>query len=633
MTKDNYQIQFIENHLPDLKAGKYRIEISQDIKIQQPQVQETYQQIKTFYIASERFTLPLESIHSVFPPESSLGDYSAVLPHIVLNRSTLPWERKVGSDNKVPWLALLLFHETDKLDEIEKLNLKDARNEPKYELGDRFPPEAQEQDENISIIKIPDDLIREIIPTQDELKLLAHVRQVSQRIELAEKITELAVIIGDRLPQPGRNIVHLVSLENYFKSESDKSQATKQYQYFVSLKSWEFECKEGDSKNRFQKLLTNLNPDQSGANTLRRPKQGANEDAEKYLSQGYIPAIHHLRNSEKTISWYRGPLLPGQNQASIPSENFSDHNSDQLLRYFTEIDMFDVSYAAAYRLGQLLALQDKRFSVSLYNWKRQQLRSQRNKISQELKRNKTSQELAILFDQTSASFSGNVAIPEDIKTWFNNVWLLKNIPFNYLVPDPMMLPEESMRFFWIDNQWLKCFSDGAFALGNNFNLQNTQTLQYVDDQKKALNGNLNRIITGFFLRSILLSEFPALKIQGFGEDNKNPLSLLRIDNLSDTVLLCLFKGQVRLVEISVGAEILHFGFERNDKNFTKILRGETKKEISLNDKSWKNKTRKILDIVQLSNQLNLNSSDTYKASNFPLSMVEASPKIIFKLSL
>jgi hypothetical protein len=28
-----------------------------------------------------------------FPPDGSLGEHSNVLPHIILNRSTLPWER------------------------------------------------------------------------------------------------------------------------------------------------------------------------------------------------------------------------------------------------------------------------------------------------------------------------------------------------------------------------------------------------------------------------------------------------------------------------------------------------------------------------------------------------------------
>ena len=48
-----------------------------------------------------------------------MGDHSNVLPHIVLNRSTLPWERtaikKGDSQNlkeeKLSWLVLLLFEE------------------------------------------------------------------------------------------------------------------------------------------------------------------------------------------------------------------------------------------------------------------------------------------------------------------------------------------------------------------------------------------------------------------------------------------------------------------------------------------------------------------------------------------
>ena len=54
------------------------------------------------------FSLPPACIHSVFPPEGSLGDHSEVLPQIILNRSTLPWERSAkDGDGDTPWLALL----------------------------------------------------------------------------------------------------------------------------------------------------------------------------------------------------------------------------------------------------------------------------------------------------------------------------------------------------------------------------------------------------------------------------------------------------------------------------------------------------------------------------------------------
>jgi hypothetical protein len=614
MTQETSTVQFIENHIPALQAGKYHLTISQALQINN-QLKETYEQTKTFYIASERFTLPLQSVHSVFPPESSTGDYGTALPHIVLNRSTLPWERNAGSDRTVPWLALLLFHEDDKLEEAEKFDLKAARSDSKLKFNARFPSEPQEQDEKITIIKIPDNLLADIIPTPDELKFLAHVRHVSHSRGSELEETELAVVIGNRLPLPGRNIVHLVSLENYFLSQSSPPSP-----YFVSLKSWEFQCKAESSQYRFRDLLTGLKSHSLEGNTLRRPKQDGNEDAEKYLSQGYVPLPHHLRNSQNTISWYRGPLLPGQNSTSLPSAIFPVRTADHLLRYLIDVDMFDVSYAAAYQLGQLLALQDKTFSVNLYNWKRQQARSQQNS---------TSDRLAVVFDRSTDSNSESDVVPEKIKAWFEEIALLKNLPFNYLVPDPLMLPEESIRFFWVDNQWLECLIEGAFGMGESGTSNEADKRRYLVNKENTFGKTFQRVVTGFWLRSAVVSEFPALNVKGFAQKPKQQLTVLRKDNLSDTVLMYLFEGEVQSVEISLGAEILHFGLERFEQKFVKALRHQVPKEVPLNDESWKNRDKAILNIVQLSQQLLLKEPN---ASSFGLAMVESSPQVIFSLA-
>ena len=53
----------------------------------------------------------------MFPSPGSLGEHSNVLPHIILKRSTLPWERQadpgVNRGKDTPWLALLLFEEQE----------------------------------------------------------------------------------------------------------------------------------------------------------------------------------------------------------------------------------------------------------------------------------------------------------------------------------------------------------------------------------------------------------------------------------------------------------------------------------------------------------------------------------------
>lgn len=626
-------VEFIENHVPALPAGEYTLTIEQSLTGDQKPL-ETYRQTKTFYVASDRYRLPLQMLHSIYPPENSSGEYETVLPHIVLNRSTLPWERKSDQNDAVPWLALLLFHEEDHLDDIQTLTLEAIRNDPtlKFTIA-RLPNEIQDQNqEKIAILKLPETLRSNLIPTPESLKLLTHVRKVND-----SKDTELAVIVGDRLPTVGRNVVHLVSLENYFHPVSA---ATSTYQYLISLKSWEFNCEVGNSKNRFQELLKQLNHNEVNSpkpnNTLRRSPVD-HPIADDYLSQGYVPLPHHLRNSQQTISWYRGPLIPGRNLAPLEqlTKQLPLHTSDQLLRYFPEIQMFDVSQSAAYELGQLLALQDKTFSLDLYNWKRQIQRQQSANVSK----------LAILFDHISTSIDDNGEIPASIKAWFDASWLLKQIPFNYLVPAPSLLPEESMRFFYVDPEWLNCFSAGAFGLGNSLSMTDKQKLDYRKDQQKALTNNPNRTTTGFLLRSRLLIEFPALKVKGLNASN-TVCPLLRLENLSDTVLIVLFDGEVESVEISAGAEILHFGLEGSIDRLGKKVRNLTQPRstsatpiqslfIQLTLTVWKVQTQRILDIPKLAQEIlkrDSSKSRQVNSSEFAFMMVEGSPKLIFRRS-
>src|SRR6185437_10309358 len=43
--------------------------------------------------------------------------------------------------------------------------------------------------------------------------------------------------------------------------------------------------------------------------------------------------------------------------------------------------------------------------------------------------------------------------------------LLVGVPFDYLVPDERLLPDESIRFFYLDRSWTDRLVDGAIAVG------------------------------------------------------------------------------------------------------------------------------------------------------------------------
>ena len=70
------------------------------------------------------------------------------------------------------------------------------------------------------------------------------------------------------------------------------------------------------------------------------------------------------------MSWYRGPLVPLkylklETYPHLPS-------ADAALRYDYQTGLLDASYAAAWQLGRLLALQNTHFAKSLYRYRNQE---------------------------------------------------------------------------------------------------------------------------------------------------------------------------------------------------------------------------------------------------------------------
>lgn len=198
--------------------------------------------------------------------------------------------------------------------------------------------------------------------------------------------------------------------------------------------------------------------------------------------------------------------------------------------------------------------------------------------------------------------------PEEtsLKDWLSRLRLLYGVPFNYLVPDEKMLPEESIRFFYCDLIWLDSLLEGALSLGRSTSsdiAQDTAFLikvrefakQGTTEQRKKAFGHLlyhlnpallqdpiatpitpGEKVTGFLLRSGVVKGWPGLGVEGFSDtEQKNPLNLLRMDQLSPNVLLCLFSGVATSVMIHEYPEALHFGVDSSNtdpQNFFKSFR-------------------------------------------------------------
>ena len=71
--------------------------------------------------------------------------------------------------------------------------------------------------------------------------------------------------------------------------------------------------------------------------------------------------------------------------------------------------------------------------MALYSWKRQQMWKNQHVSATHL-------------SQVHAN-KDNISEEEKmLQKWFKDLSQLKNIPFNYLVPDERLLPDESIRF-------------------------------------------------------------------------------------------------------------------------------------------------------------------------------------------
>jgi len=633
-------VKFTQFHQPVLESGEYRIKIEQTIESNKTG-RRIFSHKRKFAVIGERFgPLPPDEIYAVFPPSESLGQHANVLPHITVKRSTLPWERYPGTrDENRSWLALLLFRDSDFDDEADKPKPKSITVQHLLDDQDnvKFPnlerQLGQQDAEQIAVIDVKRKFVKDILPTRSDLAYLAHVRQME---DVSRRVSgdEFATVICNRLPEPnGISVVHLVSLEERYTDRGEfnyQGAGDEDLIRFVSLANWSFACV--DPEQSFTQLLQKLNRTPS---TFRLP-QSNNRQAEKYLVMGYVPLPHSLREGSQTISWYRSPLIPGANAERY---EFPIETADALLRYDSTLGLFDVSYAAAWQLGRLLTLQNQGLAIELFNWKREH--------GQALKHRQQVQRQAIDFPLRSSrrlnevrQLRANSPIPQSIQDWFAGLELLKGIPFNYLIADERLFPPESIRFFWVDSLWVDCLQDGALSVGRV-----TQKDREDDRQIRNLIRKGNQTITGFILRSQIVPGWPGVSIDGYDrivEDlnsidpsEANLLPVLRRENLSKDVLICLFAGEVKTVDFYLSPESMHFGLDapsHDSPEWSKTLRtvnGEPT-NTSISPIPWNHAAKEVVNLTQFATQMNqhLNLND-FTSGQFGLQMIEGGQKVRF----
>ncbi|MDP9840619.1 hypothetical protein J2T09_005407 [Neorhizobium huautlense] len=186
-----------------------------------------------------------------------------------------------------------------------------------------------------------------------------------------------------------------------------------------------------------------------------------------------------------------------------------------------------------------------------------------------------------------------VPLPQSVIDWLAQASLLYGVPFEYIVPDARMLPRESIRFFYMDVNWLQRMIEGAMSIGVSSSADSIQILTAIQEivdrtllstpqvrarmRGKPLPAEAEQVgpITGFLLRSAAVSGWPGMEVTAYAGETTDSavLQLLRLDRLSDTILIALFNGLPKRVDILQPPESLHFGIRPNGATFYSFLRG------------------------------------------------------------
>jgi hypothetical protein len=436
------QMVLFSSATPPLDDGSYRLTVSTNVQYNasgtsdappEPLSQQHY-----FDVVGPRFSVPASMVAGCFPPNNAHGSFQDNLPHIVLGRRTLPWERELlppgqfptiprgpadapALTDRYPWVALLLFEEGE---------YTLLRNIP---LQQAVPPDvftALGSPTGITCDAVQADasFVASIMPTLEEMQLLVHVRQVNtddKELNAYGGDGFFSVVVANRLPSPSAQCrAVLVSLEqrsdliqatppgpvllsraaaeaanalapalltaeaagafpgsNAFVAPGTAS-AARQFALstapvhafdtgnfpvinfppvatvrLVALSSWQFTC---EGPGSFRDLMHNLDTAMFG--TVAKPGQPPLTDT------GHMPLTLQDRAGALEDVLYRGPLV----QYQLTRDNLGPyHSTDQARRVTPESGTEDISYAAAFEVGRLLAAADRRLAQALMRWRRE----------------------------------------------------------------------------------------------------------------------------------------------------------------------------------------------------------------------------------------------------------------------
>jgi hypothetical protein len=609
---DDDQVRFVESHRPKLLDGDYELTVTHQLEVEQTveagwptfasstsNDDRTSESKASFTVTGPRFSIPPTLVHTAFPPPGSRGRFGHVLAHVVLERTTLPWERSAVHDPRrretpnpiaetsseeplpeLPWLALVVFEAADLVGRKKNLTVSEllATNSGTNSGGPgsdvlTAPLSGEMSDDpeaGVQVLDLPWSVLEPAVPTVAELSWLCHVRDVVPADHTDDNntgpIVESATVISPHRPKVGhRNEAHLISVEGWYqlnrrgRLEPSFAPTASDDVRVVSLFSWEFVC-EADAARSFSDLANDLG---RTVDRLRRPSGVETGAAQPWLQNGYTVLPHQFRNGEESLSWYHGPLRPGQPSFQIHRSTESKLpalRADELTVFDSTSGIYDVSYAAAWELGRLLALQHPSVGIKYQQWRTSHRHAAHRRwvLSEH--------------DHLLHGAKPPPAPEFPLRDWFRSaIDQLGAVPFRYLVPDEEMLPVESLRFFEVDQRWMACLRDGALSIGRTGGGEGAQA-----DERELLEGTLPPLqpMQGILLRSQMVVDYPGLMIDAFSSHvphpkptdgtEPSPLAPVRIDHLSPQVLVAMYPAVVEEVHLHLHPQAMHFQLADED---------------------------------------------------------------------
>lgn len=185
-------------------------------------------------------------------------------------------------------------------------------------------------------------------------------------------------------------------------------------------------------------------------------------------------------------------------------------------------------------------------------------------------------------------------MPADIVRFLAHLRLLEGVPFTYLVADAELLPVETIRFCYLDRNATDALIEGVLSVGTVNSVDRIQLAQLygvirdeVDQAERLVRIKDADVpvvdaegrpigaggpITGFVLRSRLVSGWPGLHVRAYATDtlpddrtipdmdtSPDRVRLLRMERLAPAVLLVLFDGVPAVVHIEEPRSGIQFG--------------------------------------------------------------------------